>query len=170
MRELETRVQYEARREALRAETPEEKAKAAKARASQTAQARLSAIERSRSTRDIDSVRSFEYLVVELDEGRHETQLNEIGSLGWELVNVTAPASGEQRFYFKREVWTQVDAAGNASAVAPSFTGAGNPATLGKGGSSPPTLSRALTLMAMEMSTAASSTTSRAFSASQSVR
>ena len=110
---------------------PEARERAAEADAAHVAKTRLLAIAGTRSRRDTANTRAFEYLLAEAEVGEETTtDLNRVGSLGWELINVIV-VDNKQRFYFKREVWTEVDDSGKAKATAPRLASA---AAAGGGG------------------------------------
>lgn len=68
-----------------------------------TARARL---EEERRRRDVDPARRFEYHVLRVGpKARAETQLNELGANGWQLVQVIE-TEGHLAFYLEREIAT----------------------------------------------------------------
>jgi hypothetical protein len=90
-------------------------------RAAKRAQNRLEAIAATRSRRDDDYVRSFEYSVLDLEVSEVERRLREAGSLGWDLVAALPGSGGAHRLYLKREVWVTRSKQGATGASAPQF-------------------------------------------------
>jgi hypothetical protein len=69
--------------------------------------------EEERRQRDLNPLRRFEYHVLRVGlKARAEGQLNELGSKGWQLVQVIE-TDGHLAFYLEREV-AQVERAGAA--------------------------------------------------------
>ena len=72
-------------------------------------------LEEERKQRDVNPARRFEYTVLRVGiKARAEGQLNELGSKGWQLVQVVE-ADGHLAFYLEREIMA---AAGEAEAEA----------------------------------------------------
>jgi hypothetical protein len=61
-------------------------------------------LEEERKQRDVNPARRFEYTVLRVGiKARAEGQLNELGSKGWQLVQVVE-ADGHLAFYLEREI------------------------------------------------------------------
>ena len=95
----------------------------AAAAARERARLRLGVIRTTRDERDAANARSFEYDVLELSPGDARARLNELGSLGWELVAVVPGAGDAHAHYLRREVLVVEDEDGNLLARLPGRAG-----------------------------------------------
>ncbi len=67
-------------------------------------------LEEERKERDVNPSRRFEYTVLRVGlKARAEAQLNELGSKGWQLVQVIE-TDGHLAFYLEREILPPEDA------------------------------------------------------------